>query len=103
MKELDRPNAGILFDFTNFDRCGRYGGVTKSLPFAPAVCAKVLKFGDKGNDTRTDYFRILKVVYDSEFSGVISIEFEVEGIDPTEGALMTKKLNLKALEAARKG
>jgi len=103
MKALDRTNAGILPDFNNFGRYDRYDAVTKTLPFAPAVCAKALKFDDKGNETRTDYFRMLKIVYDSDFSGVITIEFEGGGIDPIEGSLMTKKLILKGLEAARKG
>ena len=43
---------------------------------------------------------MLKIVYDSDFSGVISIEFEGGGIDPIEGALKTKALILKALKAA---
>ena len=103
MKALDRTNAGILPDFNNFGRYDRYDAVTKTLPFAPAVCAKALKFDDKGNETRTNYFRMLKIVYDSDFSGVITIEFEGDGIDPIEGALMTKKLILKGLEAAREG
>jgi hypothetical protein len=101
MKAVDRPNAGILPDFNNFGRYDRYDGVAKSLPFAPAVCAKALNFDEKGNETNTDYFKMLKIVYDSDFSGVISIEFEGGGIDPIEGSLMTKKLILKALEAAR--
>ncbi len=103
MKALDRTNAGILPDFNNFGRYDRYDAVTKTLPFAPAVCAKALKFDGKGNETHTDYFRMLKIVYDSNFSGVITIEFEGGGIDPIEGSLMTKKLILKGLEAARKG
>ena len=101
MDALDRSNAGILPDFNNFGRYDRYDGVTKSLPFAPAVCAKALKFDDKGNETKTDYFRMLRIIHASDFSGVISIEFEGGGIDPIEGSLMTKKLILKALEAAR--
>jgi L-ribulose-5-phosphate 3-epimerase len=103
MKELDRPNAGILPDFNNFGKYDRYEGVTKSLPFAPAVCAKALKFDDKGNELNTDYFRMLKIVYDSDYSGVISIEFEGRGMDPVEGSLMTKALIEKALKAAAAG
>ena len=103
MKELNRPNAGILPDFNNFGKYDRYDGVTKSLPYAPAVCAKALKFDDAGNETHTDYFRMLKIVYDSNYSGVISIEFEGRGIDPVEGSLMTKTLIEKALKAAAAG
>jgi len=103
MKALKRPNAGILPDFNNFGRYDRYEGVTKSLPYAPAVCAKALKFDTKGNEVHTDYFRMLKIVYESDFSGVISVEFEGRGVDPIKGSKMTKDLILRALEAAAKG
>jgi hypothetical protein len=100
MKKINRPNAGLLPDFNNFGRYNRYEGVTKTLPFAPAICAKALKFDAKGNETRTDFFRMLKIIYESDFSGVISIEFEGGGIDPIEGSLKTKALIKKALKAA---
>ncbi len=100
MKGLDRPNAGLLPDFNNFGKYDRYDGVTKCLPFAPAVCAKALEFNEKGEETRTDYFKMLKIIYDSEYAGVISIEFEGKGMDPVEGALKTKALIEKALAAA---
>lgn len=103
MKELDRPNAGILPDFNNFGKYDRYDGVKRSLPFAPAVCAKALKFDEQGNETHTDYFRMLKIVYESDYSGVISIEFEGRGIDPVEGSRLTKTLIEKALKAAAAG
>ena len=100
MKRINRRNAGLLPDFNNFGRYNRYEGVTKSLPFAPAVCAKALKFDDKGYETNTDYFKMLKIIYESDYSGVISIEFEGHGIDPIEGSLKTKALIKKALKAA---
>jgi L-ribulose-5-phosphate 3-epimerase len=100
MKELNRPNAGILPDFNNFGSYDRYEGVSKSLPYAPAVCAKALKFDEDGNEVHTDYFRMLKIVYDSDFSGVISVEFEGRGVDPVEGSRKTKALIEKALQAA---
>ena len=100
MKEIDRPNAGLLPDFNNFGKYDRYDGVTKSLPFAPAVCAKALKFDEQGNEVNTDYFRMLKIVYESDYSGVISIEFEGHGIDPVEGSRQTKTLIERALKAA---
>ena len=59
-----------------------------------------MKFDDSGNETKTDFFRMLKIVYESDFSGVISIEFEGHDVDPIAGALKTKALIEKALEAA---
>ena len=103
MKTLNRPNAGILPDFNNFGKYDRYDAVTKTLPFAPAVCAKAVKFDADGNEVNTDYFRMLKLVYDSDYAGVITIEFEGHGVDPVAGALQTKTLIEKALKAAAKG
>ena len=102
MKELNHPHAGILPDFNNFGSYDRYSAVEKTLPFAPAVCAKALKFDDEGNETHTDYFKMLKIVYESTFSGVISIEFEGHGVDPIVGSRMTQDLILKGLKKARK-
>ena len=102
MKELDHSHAGILPDFNNFGSYDRYSAVRKTLPYAPAVCAKALKFDDEGNETHTDYFKMLKIVYESTFSGVISIEFEGHGVDPIVGSRMTKELILKGLKKARK-
>ena len=100
MKGVDRKNAGLLPDFNNFGKYDRYDGVTKSLPYAPAVCAKALKFDAQGNELNTDYFRMLKIVYDSDYAGPICVEFEGRGVDPVEGALKTKKLILRALAKA---
>ena len=100
MKEIDRANAGVLPDFNNFGNYDRYDGVTKTIPFAPALCAKALEFDDEGNETRTDFYKMLKIVYESNYSGVISIEFEGHGIDPVKGSLKTKKLIEDALKRA---
>jgi hypothetical protein len=101
MKELNHPHAGILPDFNNFGSFNRYSAVEKTLPYAPAVCAKALKFDEKGNETHTDYFKMLRIVHDSDFSGVISIEFEGHGVDAVAGSRMTKELILKGLKRAR--
>ena len=101
MKEIDHSGAGLLPDFNNFGKYDRYDGVQKCLPFAPAVCAKALHFDDKGNETNTDFYRMLKLVYESDYSGVITIEFEGHDIDPIKGSLKTKNLINKALDAAR--
>lgn len=101
MKEINHPQAGLLPDFNNFGRYDRYEGVAKCLPYAPAVCAKALGFDDQGNETHTDFFRMLKIIYDSDYSGVITIEFEGHDLDPVEGSLKTKRLIQKALDAAQ--
>ena len=46
---------------------------------------------------------MLKIIYESDYSGVISIEFEGHEIDPVAGSLKTKALIQKALKAAAVG
>jgi L-ribulose-5-phosphate 3-epimerase len=101
MKELDHSHAGILPDFNNFGSYDRYRAVEMTLPFAPAVCAKALQFDEEGNETHTDYYKMLKIVYESDFAGVISIEFEGHGVDPILGSRLTKELILRGLKKAR--
>jgi len=101
MKELNHSHAGLLPDFNNFGEYDRYRAVRMTLPFASAVCAKALKFDEKGNERNTDYERMLKIVHDSSYSGVISIEFEGHDLDPIAGSLKTKELILRGLEKAR--
>ena len=68
------------------------------MPYAPAVCAKALNFDNKGIETHTDFFRMMKIIYKSEFSGVISIEFEGHDLNPIAGSLKTKALLQKAFD-----
>ena len=98
MKRLNHPSAGILPDFNNFGRFDRYDGVRRTLPYAPAVCAKALNFDDKGFETKTDFFRMMKIIYKSNFSGVISIEFEGHNLNPIVGSLKTKALLQNAFD-----
>ena len=100
MKQIDRTNAGLLPDFNNFGEYDRYEGVAKTLSLAPAVCAKALEFDENGNESRTDFYKMMKIIYDSDYSGVITIEFEGHDVDPVKGSLATKRLIQKALKAA---
>ena len=43
---------------------------------------------------------MLKIIHESDYSGVISIEFEGHSVDPVEGALKTKSLIERAIKAA---
>ena len=43
---------------------------------------------------------MMKIIYESDYAGVITIEFEGRGVDPIKGSLKTKALIQKALKAA---
>lgn len=103
MKQVDHPMCGTLPDFGNFcmdwSRSSepeawydRYKGTGELMPFAKAVSAKSHEFDADGNETGTDYRRMMKVVLDSGYHGWVGVEYEGNKHSPREGSKLTKKL-----------
>jgi sugar phosphate isomerase/epimerase len=97
MKKVDHPRCGTLPDFGNF-RIGkdkmydRYQGVKEMMPFAKAVSAKSHDFDEQGNETHTDFKRMVKIVLDAGYRGYIGIEYEGSKLSEPEGIRATKRL-----------
>ena len=103
MKMVNHPRCGTLPDFGNFNMGGgktydRYKGVEEMMPFAKAVSAKSHEFDDKGNETGTDYRRMVKIVLAAGYHGHLGIEYEGSKHSEPDGIRATKKL----LETIRK-
>ena len=109
MKKVDNPRCGTLPDFGNF--CldwnrreepdawyDRYQGVKELMPFAKAVSAKSHDFDDSGNETHTDFRRMMKIVLDADYHGYVGVEYEGEKLSEVDGIKATKRL----LEKVRK-
>ena len=97
MKQVNLKNCGTLPDFGNFrikdgEEYDRYKGVTELMPFAKAVSAKSHDFDDKGNETHTDYLRMMKIVIAAGYSGYVGIEYEGSKLDEYAGVKATKAL-----------
>jgi len=92
MKMVDLPNCGTLPDFGNFGSYDRYKGVRELMPFAKSVSAKAHDFDDKGNETKTDFFKMMKIVVDAGYHDYVGIEFEGGKIPEVEGVKLTKAL-----------
>ncbi len=97
MKLADHPRVGTLPDFGNFDLGGgqwydRYQGVKELMPFARAVSAKSHEFDDRGEEVRTDFHRMLKIVVDAGYHGYVGVEYEGEDHSEEEGIRLTKAL-----------
>lgn len=102
MKMVGDKRCGTLPDFGNFrvgkDDSGkdkwydRYKGVKELMPFAKAVSAKSHDFDADGNETKTDYRRMMKIVVDAGYKGYVGIEYEGNKLDEIAGILATKKL-----------
>lgn len=99
-------NCGTLPDFGNFQvgegkMYDRYQGVTELMPFAKAVSAKSHQFDDEGNETNTDYIKMMKIVLDAGYRGYVGIEWEGGGIDEYAGIRATQKLLQRCQEFYR--
>jgi sugar phosphate isomerase/epimerase len=97
MELVEHPRVGTLPDFGNF-RLGegkeydRYKGVMQLMPYAKAVSAKSHDFDAHGNETHTDYYRMMKIVTTWGYSGFVGIEYEGDKLPEKEGVTATKKL-----------
>jgi sugar phosphate isomerase/epimerase len=92
MKGVDLPNCGTLPDFGNFHGYDRYKGVEETMPWAKSVSAKSHEFDAEGNETHTDYFKMMKIVLDAGYHGYVGIEYEGNKLGEVEGVHATKKL-----------
>jgi L-ribulose-5-phosphate 3-epimerase len=97
MEQVDHPRCGTLPDFGNFQVSNgewydRYRGVSELMPYAKAVSAKSHEFDAQGNETGTDYFRMMRIVLEAGYRGFVGIEYEGAEMPETEGIHATKAL-----------
>lgn len=102
IKKVDHPRCGTLPDFGNFrvskdEEYDRYKGVAELMPFAKGVSAKSHDFDARGNETHTDYRKMMKIVLAAGYKGYVGIEYEGGKTSEPDGIRATKKL----LEAVR--
>jgi sugar phosphate isomerase/epimerase len=98
MKTVKLKNCGTLPDFGNFGSYDRYTGVRELMPFAKSVSAKSHAFDKAGNETRTDFVKMMKIVVAAGYSDYVGIEFEGGKISEVAGVHATKKLLVKVRE-----
>ena len=92
MKGVHRSNCGTLPDFGNFYEYDRYLGTQEMMPFAKGVSGKSYDFDAKGNETKIDFPRMIKIIKNSGYKGYIDIEYEGGRLSEDEGIKATKLL-----------
>jgi sugar phosphate isomerase/epimerase len=97
IRDVDHPRCGTLPDFGNFritddEWYDRYEGVAELMPYAKAVSAKANAFDEKGNETGTDYERMMRIVLDAGYRGYVGIEYEGAELSEADGIRATKQL-----------
>lgn len=94
---VQHPGCGTLPDFGNFrvaDKIwyDRYKGTEELMPFAKGVSAKSHEFDEAGNETKTDYRKMLPIVLSYGYRGWIGIEYEGGKHSEPDGIKLTRKL-----------
>jgi len=97
ISDVGLDNCGTLPDFGNFfitpdEEYDRYRGVEELMPFAKGVSAKSYGFDAAGNEIRTDYSRMMRIVLDAGYRGFVGVEWEGRELSDIEGVRMTKAL-----------
>ena len=110
MAQINLPNCGTLPDFGNFciEREGgaqwdgkcineydRYLGVQEMMPYAKSVSAKSHNFDANGNETNTDYLKMMQIVKDAGYTGYVGVEYEGTDLSELEGIKATRDLLLR--------
>ena len=98
MRRVGLENCGTLPDFGNFGSYDRYRGVQELMPYAKCVSAKSHKFDSAGNETGTDYLKMMRIVTEAGYHGYVGIEYEGSSLDEVAGVRATQRL----LERVRK-
>jgi sugar phosphate isomerase/epimerase len=83
-----RTGIRLLADFANFDG-DIYDGMKAIMPFTDAVCTKSWEFDEQGEETTIDFARMMNIIDDSGFNGVISVEYLGRKSDPVTGIRQT--------------
>lgn len=94
MRRVDHPRIGTLPDFGNFDPKiqNRYDAVRDMMPLARAVSAKSNDFNERGDESTTDYLRMMRIVIDAGYRGHVGIEYEGSRLLERDGVDATKRL-----------
>lgn len=111
MKTVNMDNCGTLPDFGNFcikrkdgsyyngecaEEYDKYQGVKELMPYAKGVSAKSYDFDEVGNETKINFYKMLKIIKDAGYTGFVGVEYEGTVMSEEEGILATKELLLNA-------
>ncbi len=114
MDQINMDNCGTLPDFGNFcikrdggkpwegsciEEYDRYKGVEELMVHAKAVSAKTHDFNEQGEETHTDYMKMMKIVKDAGYTGFIGVEYEGSTLSEDEGIKATIALLKKVGKA----
>lgn len=90
--KLGHNHCKLMPDFGKMKGTDIYQGTTDMMPHTVVVSAKTHDIHPDGSAAEFDYPRLTKIIRDSGFSGIVSIEYEGANLGPVEGVRATQRL-----------
>jgi sugar phosphate isomerase/epimerase len=94
--ELKHPALKLMPDFGKL-KDNVYKGTKAMLPHTVTVSCKMHSFDKNGNQPDFDYPRLMKMIEQSAYKGILAIEWEGSALEPVAGVKASKKLIEKSL------
>ena len=94
--KLNHPALKLMPDFGKL-KGNVYEGTETMLPHTITVSCKMHSFDKEGNQPDFDYPRLMKMIKQSDYKGILAIEWEGSALKPIPGVIASRKLIEKSL------
>ena len=96
---LNHPALKLMPDFGKL-KDNVYEGTQAMLPHTITVSCKMHSFDQDGNQPDFDYSRLMKMIKQSKYKGILAIEWEGSPLKPIPGVKASKKLIERSLQSS---
>lgn len=79
VEAVNEPDFGVVADFRNFGDAVRAYGMKRFAPYAVGASAKGITHDANGEETTYDFPMCIDILKQSDFQGVLAVEFEGPG------------------------
>ena len=97
--KLNHPALKLMPDFGKL-KDNVYKGTEAMLPHTITVSCKMHSFDNQGNQPDFDYPRLMKMIKQSKYEGILAIEWEGSALKPIPGVKASKKLIEQSLKSS---
>lgn len=97
--KLNHPALKLMPDFGKL-KDNVYEGTEAMLPHTITVSCKMHSFDQDGNQPDFDYSRLMKMITQSKYKGILAIEWEGSALKPIPGVKASKKLIEQSLQSS---
>ena len=97
--KLNHPALKLMPDFGKL-KGNVYEGTEAMLPHTITVSCKMHSFDKEGNQPDFDYPRLMKMIKQSDYKGILAIEWEGSVLKPIPGVIASKKLIERSIQAS---